>query len=527
VNQVVEELVIKARGGFRYRWQGLGVTLVVGVLGLLLVSTIPNKFESKAQIFVDTSSILKPLLQGLAVATTLDSEADLVRRALLSRPTLDRVVKKTGLVNASTSPRDAEPIINALEKAIGISGDAKLNIYTITYNNKDARTAQAVVQALVDYFVEDSLGANRTDTTNAQRFLREQVAEYESRLSASEKRLAEFKQRNVGLMPDQRGDYFQRLQAETANYERARGDLAVAKRQRDEIRGKISVDVAPGGAPARPPTDSQISAATELDRHLQDARKQLDDLLLKYTDKHPDVLALRETIARLEARRQAELGGVRRTVGAPGRDGSAGVDEVLQNLQIRLNAADIEVAAATAKLDEADARVGELRRMIASGPGVEAELSRLNRDYGVTKTQYDQLLQRLETARISDEADKSQEVRFKVIEPPRLPLQPVSPPRTALVIFVWLAALGAGAAAAHLVSEARPVFTTARALESATGLPVAGVVSAFLPDEAIRLRSRAHAIFYVAIGVFLTALIPAIALDQRMAHAVSVALGRG
>ena len=346
--------------------------------------------------------------------------------------------------------------------------------------------------------VADSLGANRTDTTNAQRFLREQVAEYESRLSSSEKRRAEFKQRNVGLMPDQRGDYFQRLQGEKANLDRARGDLAVAKRQRDEISRKMSVDSGPGVIAAKPPSDSQISAATELDRHLQDSRRQLDELLLKYTDKHPDVVTLRETIARLEARRQAELGGVRHTSGAPGRDGSAGVDEVLQNLQIRLNTADIEVAAQTARTEDAEGRVAELSKLISSGPGVEAELARLNRDYGVTKTQYDQLLQRLETARISDEADKSQELKFRVIEPPRIPLQPVSPPRAVLVALVWLVSIGVGGGIAYLVSETRPVFASVRSLELATGRSVAGVVSDVAPPGIAARRRRVVFLYFVA-----------------------------
>lgn len=527
MNRGLEEISVQLRCAWRYRWQALLVALIVSCIGLALVSAIPNKFESKAQIFVDTSSILRPLLQGLAVATTLDSEADVVRRALLARPTLERVANKTGLMVSATTPQAAEFLIASLEKSITISGDAKQNIYSITYTNRDPRVAQSVVQALLDYFVADSLGANRTDTTNAQRFLREQVAEYESRLSASEKRLAEFKQHNVGLMPDQRGDYFQRLQGETANLERARGDLAVATRQRDEISRKISADVSPGSAPLKPPSDAQISAATELDRHLQDSRKQLDDLLLKYTDKHPDVVALRETIARLEARRQAELGGVRHTSGAPGRDGSAGVDEVLQNLQIRLNTADIEVAAQTARVEEASGRVGELSRMIASGPGVEAELARLNRDYGVTKTQYDQLLQRLETARISDEADKSQELKFRVIEPPRVPLAPVSPPRALLVILVWLLALGAGGGVAYLISETRPVFASVRSLEAATGRPVAGVVSDILTPQAAARRGRVIFFYYFAAGLFLVALIPAIALRQMLAHAIGAAFGGG
>jgi hypothetical protein len=95
----------------------------------------------------------------------------------------------------------------------------------------------------------------------------------------------------------------------------------------------------------------------------------------------------------------------------------------------------------------------------------------------VTKTQYEALLQRLANARLSNEADRSEDRRFKILEPPRAPLRPMKPNRLLLLIGVLFASLGAAAALALLLALTRPVVYSKRALANLTGLPVVGVVS--------------------------------------------------
>lgn len=264
----------------------------------------------------------------------------------------------------------------------------------------------------------------------------------------------------------------------------------MATRQRDELRRKLTGDSGNGALPPMP-TDQQIQTATQIDAQLADARRQLDALLIKFTDKHPDVIALKDTIARLEERRRDELASVRATTPGVGPTGAVGVDTVLQNLQIALNQADVQVVSLTAQLSEAERRVAELRKALTTTPEVEAELARLTRDYGVTKAQYEALAQRLESARISDRADKSEDVRFKVIEPPRVPLKPAAPMRGLMMLLVMLASIAGGAIIAYGLNLLRPVFVTGKALSEATGIAVIGVVSRYADVAgAARLRGR-------------------------------------
>lgn len=489
MKQQLEKILADLRGAARFRWHALVVAWVLCLLGWFGVFILPDRFETRAQIYVDTTSILRPLLQNIAVSPSTESAADLVRRALLARPTLEKVADSTGFSQRARNSDEREALLLGLEKDLSIAGDNRSNVYTIVFADRNPEMAQSVVSTLLDTFVHDSLGVSRTDTKNAQQFLEQQVAEYAERLSESETRLAEFKKRNVGLMPDQRGDYFNRLQAELTNNNTLQTNLAVAMRQRDELRRKVSGITGDGQVPTMP-TDAQIQAATQIDSQIQDSRRQLEALLLRFTDKHPDVIALRDTIARLEDRRRNELAGVRATTVALA-GATTGVDAVMQNLQIQLNNADVQLAALQTEVAQSNARVEELRRALTTGPEIEAELARLTRDYDVIKATYDALLQRSESARISDRADQSEDVRFRLIEPPRVPVQPSAPMRGLLMIAVLVMASVAGAAVAFALNLANPVFVAPRTLTDVLKLPVLGVVSTFASAaDAISQRRR-------------------------------------
>jgi len=515
-----EALLNILRSTWRYRWTALAVAWLVAILGALAVLALPNRYQSRAQIYVDTRSVLRPLLQGLAVSQTQD-QSDIVRHALLARPSLELVAKQVGLYEGKSTPESKERLMAELPEAISIKGDASTGIYTITYSDASADTARALVQALLDTFVEKSLRAGRTDTQDAEGFLQQQVADYATRLSESERRLADFKKQNVGLMPDQRGDYFVRLQAELANLQKIRTDLAVAVRQRDELRRKISgQDNGAAILQAGTPSPQEIQSATVLDARIRENKHQLDELLLKYTDHHPEVLAVQDTIKRLEEQRRAQLGAILPTNGSRAEGSSMPVDPVVQNLQIALNNADVQVAAMETQESQSASRVGQLQHLVTTGPEVEAELARLSRDYGVTKTQYEALLQRLETARLSNDADRSEDRRFKILEPPRAALNPVAPNRMVFLLGVLFAGIALGLGVAFLRAMTHPVVFSKGALASLTGLPVIGTVAWARSPELVRASRRGSFAYFTVTAI----LIMGIVITGVMSYPISTLL---
>ncbi len=458
-----------------YRWVSLVVATAMCMAGWTYVYTLPNEYEVSTKIFIDTRSMLRPLLKGLAVENyALVDAALMMRKTLMTRPNLEEVARRTDLDLRAQTPQEFDRLIERLSRDLNISGTPRDGIFEIKYVNSDPAVAKRVVDELLNTFLESALGDNRKDTAITQKFLDEQIAEYERRLLEAEERLKEFKRRNVGVMPGTGSDYYSRLQEQEALLNEARLQLQEAANRRDQLKRVMAgerpmVDVmgnGPGG-----PTEAQQYA----DRIVA-LQQRRDELLLQYTDKHPDISNIDSTIETLVKRRQEALENAA-TIDVS-NDAEMATNPVYQEMKIQLAAADGEVAALQARVKEYESRAAELGKLVNTVPEVEAELSRLNRDYGLHKRQYEELIQRRESARLSQEADESaDDIKLKVIEPPRVPLTPVGPDRPKFLSAVLVVALGAGAVVAFFLSQLRPRFFTTEALKDFAGIPVLGGVS--------------------------------------------------
>lgn len=129
----------------------------------------------------------------------------------------------------------------------------------------------------------------------------------------------------------------------------------------------------------------------------------------------------------------------------------------------------------------------------------------MNRDYEITRTRYRELVERRETAKLSESAERQGSVKFQIIDPPSVGFKPVAPKRVLLLIGALFGALLAGAALAYALNQVRPVYQNARALATKTGLPVLGVVSRTWA-EAQRLTARKSTMAFSA-GVSLLAVL--------------------
>jgi polysaccharide chain length determinant protein (PEP-CTERM system associated) len=242
-----------------------------------------------------------------------------------------------------------------------------------------------------------------------------------------------------------------------------------------------------------------------LDTKITEYEQQLADLRLRFTDKHPDIQTLETTIARLKKQREQEMSTLEGARAAPGLE----LNPVYQKLRMALTEADLEVTTLKGKFSDQQQRVTTLKRAVDTVPEVEAELKRLNRDYDVTKKQHDELLSRLESARLSEQAEQSDDdIKFKVIDPPVAALLPVAPNRSLFLSIVLLAALAAGGGLAFLQNQLAPVFTSRRRLAELTRVPVLGTVT-FVQTAGQRLQTRMSGL---AFGGGLLTLVGAFAL---------------
>ena len=488
MQELVQQILDHARAMWHRRWIGLTAAWLVAIVGLAVVYKIPEQYEASARVYVDTESLLRPLLAGLAVQPNLDQQVALISRTLISRPNVEKLVRMADLDLRVRSNEERDSLISRVIGAIKLDGNVSSNLYIISYRDPNPTTARKVVQSLLEIFVESSLGDKRTDTQTAVKFLDEQIKSYQAKLSASENRLKDFRLKYLGVANQGSGDYFARATQMQSAIEAARLDVQAAEQARDSYKKQLAE-----GIPAAAADDAD-SAASDLASPVLDARiaalkKDLDALLLKYTDQFPDVVSTRRLIARLEDERRADIAARRKALVAKGPAAAAADDNpVVQQFRMALAESDATLASAKAKLAGLESQYRALKAQAEMVPQIEAEFTQLNRDYGIQKQTYDTLVARRESALMGKDVQDSGGAQFRVIDPPRVSPQPVAPNRLALLGIVFALALAAGLGASLLLSQVMPTFHDARTLREVTKRPILGMVS-MLPNESLQ-RSR-------------------------------------
>lgn len=504
---ILDQIIDAIRGSWRFRRYALLTAWIVALIGWAVVFLLPDVYQANSRVFVDTKTALKPVLENLVLDQDVNAQLNLVRQALLAGPQLDPVAREVGLIDPlSMTPQQRLRIVSNMRDRItlnvtlaGQGGDGQDreagSIYAIQYKDVSRDRAVKVVEILQNNLIEDTLGGKRRGSKNAQKFLEDQIRDYEQRLRTAEDQLASFKKQNVGLMPAEQqgggGSYFVRLQTEMDAVKAAQSQLAITTSRREELQRQLRGE-APSAAASgltMPNTGGAVGSADTLSR-IQETQARLDDLLLRFTDKHPDVVATRETLEALRQRRNAELEALRRGDPQAAAVSGASLSPVYQSIQLALNQADVEIVSLRRQISDRQSKVTELRAMLDTMPQVEAEYARLNRDYDVTKAQYTALVERLEKSRLGEEAATSGSVRFDVIEPPNAGFKPISPMRSLLLAAALALGLAAGAAVAFMLHQLKPVFVSTRTLADYTGLQVLGAVSMTWVDQVEREMKR-------------------------------------
>jgi len=511
MEDILRQVQTILRATWKYRRLGMFVAWVVGAIAAGVILRIPDKYEASARIFVDTQSILKPLMSGLAVQPNVEQQVMMLSRTLISRPNVEKLIRMADLDLNIKGKIAQEELIENLTKTLKIQSVGRDNLYTLSYRDTEPAKAQRVVQALVSIFVESSLGDKRQDSDSARKFIDEQIRNYESKLQEAEGRLKDFKLRNVDLQTGDGKTSVDRLSDLTVELNRSRLSLREAENSRDAMRRQI-VGEEPVFLPESPGSDSGASLP-EIDGRIETQKRNLDALLQRYTEQHPDVVGTRRLIKDLEEQKRQEL--VARKKFAAANPGAAvSNNPVYQQLKVSLAESEANVASLRARVAEYEARYKRTTDMLRTQPQLEAEFAQLNRDYEIHKKNYEQLVTRRESAELTGDLDAAGSVAdFRLIDPPRASTTPVAPNRLLLLPVGLLLGLAAGLFAAFAASQIRPVFFEGKSLREATGLPILGTVS-LIPNDARRLKERsslrrfliATAALFIAYGAGIAAL---------------------
>jgi polysaccharide chain length determinant protein (PEP-CTERM system associated) len=502
MDEFLRQVITVARGVWHRRWVGLAVAWAVGVIGAIVVIKIPDRYEATARIYVDTQSVLRPLLHGLAVQPDIQQQVTMLARTLITRPNMERLMRSSDIDLLALTPSERDRLLDNLIRDIKLTGGGRENLYNVAYRSTVPENARMVVQNLVSMFVESGLGDKRRDSESARKFIAEQIAGYEKKLEDAESRRKEFQLKYIGVVGVAGKDYFAQLTETTAQLNSLRLELRAAEQSRDALKQELDGEV-PTLIPDTP-VIAGPSRTAELDARIDTQKRQLDELLRRYTDQHPDVLSAKRLIAQLEAQKTAELEAHKKVATASGGAKVAATNPVFQQIKVSLAEAEANIAALRARVRELEGRVGTLRASAERVPRIEAEMAQLNRDYDVLRRNYEQLVQRRESASLSEDVGQVQGLgEFRLIDPPRVSPQPVFPNRLSLAPMVLVIAVGAGVFVAFAVAQIFPTVQETRTLRQISNRPVLGTVSMLVSAPMLRRKRMLNAAFGSALASLL------------------------
>jgi len=500
MDELLRQLSKILRGMWHRRWIGLAVAWVIGVGGAVWVTRIADRYQATARIYVDTQSIIRPLMAGLAITPNVDQQVALLARTLISRPNIEKLMRSSDMDLLASTAKEKEVMVDTLMSSIQLYGGRE-NIYEIVYRDSTPERAQRVVQSFLSMFVESGLGDKRRDSESARRFLNDQIKAYEARMAEAEIRQRDYKLANMALLTTGTRDFVGQIGTLTEELNKLSTELRVAEESRDALKQELSGEL-PSLIPETPAAQAR-STTPELDSRIENLRKGLDELLRRYTDQHPDVIIVKRMIAQLETERREEQAARAKSAQDQAKVGAPN-NPVFQRIKVAVSEAEGNIAALRARIVDVRARIEKAKAAAARGPEMEVEMRQMDRDYQILKNNYEALVGRREQAALGkDVEDAGAGAEFRLIEPPRALPKPVFPDRKAMVLMVLALSLGGGLFASFAVAQLYQTVYDARSLREIARRPVLGSISMLISPLMLRRRRILHAAFGSGVATLL------------------------
>ena len=483
---------------WRYRWHGLAAAWAVCVLGWVAIAMMPNTYESTAEVYIDTHTLFRPLLKGLAVTTNPDQKISVMLRTLITDPTLKRVLRATDPKTSSMSSSQMQDAIVHFRKNISLKNLSAKDLFSISYRDRDPAHAQAVAQTLVSVLINSSLGGQRRDTDQVGSFLKNQIADYEQKLEAADKRRADFKATHLEFFTSTpNGDKVSGagdVVAAQAAVTKAQNALSEALDRRNSLRAQLaSTPKTLSVNSPLPATMDRTGTAITNRSQLAAAIAKLNMLRTRFTDNYPDVVAQKHLIARLKSQRSADLSG----------NDSQGISNPSYVMIVsKLADTESEVAVDRNRLNDSHKRLENAKKMAEKAITVQREYENLDRDYKVLHNNYEALVARRESANITQAAgDQQSAFVFRVISPPLIPNRPDAPNRLLLNAAVLLLGIGAGGGLAFVLGQFSGRFLSMEHLKEAFELPVLGAITSVHTGHDIAAERVSTTLFGAGLGL--------------------------
>lgn len=498
MQEQIEQLIFYAKGAWNNKWLALIAALIICLGGWTLVALLPNKYVSESKVHVETKTMLQPLMRGMTVQSDTAGLLRVMQILIFTRTNLEQIIKLSDL-DENPGEIDLPDIVEKLKKEIKIEGGHD-DIFTIKYESTSPSLAKNVVQAVLTVFSDQTHQNTLAGTDVAQKFINDQIHDYEVRLRNAEQAKEHFKRANYGFLPEEGAGASILAQNTASLLDDAKLQLNEAVSRQKTLRKQLNDIKESNENWAVADSDGGLAIDKEENARIETMSLRKNELLLRFTENHPEIVSINKKLKEFEDSRQKRKKAEKASMTEDDFvKPNVIANPYVQTIKVALNEADTVVASAQARVDELQMRVDKIKGEMQARLTVETELQNLNRDYDAIKNNYTKLLESREQASMSAKVDDQAEaLKFKIADAPNIPLKPSSPKRVYFYSGLLIVGFIFGFGLSLLVYMAKPTIMSITQLASVTGLPVLGGI--FLKNDPIVIaQSKKDMIRYFSV----------------------------
>lgn len=449
----------------------------------------PRGYESNALVYIDSASIIEPLVKGGKSDISNADRAEQAQKLIYTRSLLKATAEQVGVLDEDSSPEKVNTIIKHLRNSVTIAAEGK-NYFRLTYWDSNPDRSYQVLDALVETFIGNRAAAKQSDSGEAFDFIQSQVQLYKAQLDDAERKLKENKANSPNTTEEA-------VKTRIANLTTEIEDLEITVRE----------------------TESKIATTRELledeDKYLdeqaglsslQERRRalktELEQLRRNYQESYPDIVLIKQQLAEVEdsLRKLGSLGDLDGALGKTGED-------LFGELRKQLSVAEVDLKSQRRRLQSLNELRQEQFHLADQVADNKAHLDQLTRNYNVTVDVYEELLSRQENAKLSVALNqKGGGQGYQVVEPPVYPLEPGGPKFYQFALAAPVLGLGAplGLLLAFILVDPRVRSVSSLVQTMPPEIELMGVTPHFespAENRAARVEIAMLALFCIAVAI--------------------------
>ncbi len=503
----------------------------------LIAFLLPDMYKSTATILIRSRQIPKDLIPS-TITTYAEQRIQAITQEIMSRSRILSLVEKYDLLSEKRERLTSEQIIKKISKRIHVepitaeihTGTAGrptiLTIaFTVSYQDEDPKKAQLVTNEIASFYLERNLETVKEHAKETTKFLEEQLKEVKKRLQELETEIAEYRKKHLEELPEFSALNMQKLEKLNTELSNINMQLRSLLEQKALLENKLaSIDPYAGTQRVLTPQERLQQARIELsellarysEKHplvlakkreiailekqvkgikdLKDLNSRLDELKLRlselrsrYSEKHPSVKAVKREINEVKA----QIAELKEKFGYEREEVQEPTNPAYIQIKSDLDKIKVSISTLRAEKERIERQIKEIYKKLRAMPEVAKRYNELQLDYENLKAHYDELQKKLMIAKISENLQEDQlGERFEIIEPASLPETPCKPNRKAICLIGFVLSVGASISCASVAEYLDKRIYDPETLERITGCQVLSVIPRIHTEEEKRRKRR-------------------------------------